>query len=89
MSVSYSVFAIMSPEDKAYKAHKAVWDACEAAKVDIPEDTLEFFDHCTPDPGGVKVYMKTNDHALDYEWCMDIKVADIPKDATVISFRVS
>ncbi len=52
MGMSTHVYGIRPP-DESWKRHKAVWDACVAAAVAIPKETLEFFGYEDPDPTGV------------------------------------
>jgi len=52
MSSSVSIYAV-KPPDAQWLAQKAVWEACEAAGVEPPAATVEFFDDCDPDPDGV------------------------------------
>ena len=41
------------PPDEKWKKMKAIWDACEAAKVDPPRKVEEFFDGEPPEDTGV------------------------------------
>lgn len=43
------------PPDETWKKMKNVWDTCNAAGVDAPEEVLKFFDWETPDEAGVSV----------------------------------
>ena len=56
MSVGLSVQAVKEPTEE-YAAKVAVWRACEAAGVDIPDEILEYFDHEEPDPTGMTTYL--------------------------------
>lgn len=54
MSVNVYIEGYAPPDDD-WRKHKAVWDACEAAGVDVPEETEKFFDYGEPSDDGVKV----------------------------------
>lgn len=60
-------FVGIRPPDDDWKKHKAVWDACIKARVDIPKATLDFFEGETPDPSGVLVELD----AIADEWSTD------------------
>lgn len=66
MSVSLFVYAV-KPPDEAWKKHKAVWDACEAAGVDVPAETEDWFDGERPSPDGVRVWLGTADGMVKHE----------------------
>lgn len=34
--------------DETWNRQKAVWDACEAAGIRVPDEVLQFFDHVHP-----------------------------------------
>lgn len=54
MSMSTHVVGFKPPDDK-WKAMKAVYDACVAAGVVVPEDVQNFFGWTPPDEAGVEV----------------------------------
>jgi len=87
------------PPDEKWRKMKAVWDACAAAKVELPEDVSAFFGEEAPDPAGVRVELsdifvkgKRTTHACCREWRDDagegyeIDVKKLPPDVTVIRF---
>ena len=74
------------PPDEVWLGHKAVWDSCSAAGVDIPDATLEFFEHEPPDPKGVEVELPLREHSTDAESGYELDVASIPEGVTIIRF---
>lgn len=63
MGMSTHVVGFIPPDEKWQKM-KAVWDACRAAGVEVPEDVCDFFEGGEPDPAGVEVMLK--DRFIDY-----------------------
>jgi len=90
MSVSLVVEGFRPPDDE-WRKMKAVWDACEAAGIDPPQEVADFFDGVEPDPAGITVDLEPRlrdwhgESANGYE----LTVADIPENVTVIRFYVS
>jgi hypothetical protein len=56
MSLTTLIIGI-APPNAVWKAHKAVWDACDVAKVDVPTATYEFFNEEAPDKDGVVIHL--------------------------------
>ena len=89
MSMSTCIVGF-KPPDKKWKAMKAVWDACEQAKVDPPKVVEEFFNFYPPDDKGVEVEIQ-KDPCCE-EWRaegsegFEIDVKKLPQDVTVIRF---
>ncbi len=54
MGMSTHIKGFKPPDDK-WRAMKAVYDACMAAKISIPEDVEKFFNDDTPDEQGVVI----------------------------------
>ena len=97
MSTSYRVFALRE-EDKDFKVHMAVLEACRRAEVDLPKQTQEYF-------GDAADYEKPEDvrnAALEVditdkitEWSGDghtdriVLLELLPKSVKTIVFRVS
>jgi hypothetical protein len=52
MSTHVTGFA---PPDEQWAKMKAIWDACEAAGIEVPDEVEEFFGGEAPDPAGVEV----------------------------------
>jgi hypothetical protein len=91
MGMSMYVAAI-KPADAKWKKMKAVWDSCEAAGLDIPEEVVEFFDGETPEEKGVKIYLNVNTHACISEYNADMRegydvdLEKLPKDTKILRF---
>lgn len=88
MSVSLVVIGFVPPDEK-WKEMKAVFDACEKAKIAIPEEVEEFFNYEAPDERGIeKEILKTewkNEYAQGYE----IELSKIPKNVKFIRAYLS
>lgn len=54
MGMSTHVMGIR-PADATFRKMRAVWDACDAAGITVPEDVLAFFNNERPDAEGVVV----------------------------------
>ncbi len=87
MSVSTHVYGIRPPDD-TWRRMKAIWDACQAANIDPPEEVADFFDETSPDPAGVIVALDT----VAREWRDDMKdgfeidLADLPAGVKTLRF---
>lgn len=92
MSMSTHVVGI-KPPDEDWKKHKAVWDACTKAGVDIPDATLDFFDGEAPDNAGVIVeFDRPGMTTFVSEWSDDsasgfeVDIEKLPKGIKVLRF---
>ncbi len=78
------------PADAKWRKMKAIWDSCEEAGIDPPEEVGKFFDWDQPDEAGVDVNLE--EHESCQEWAdesrrgFEIDVKKLPKDVTVIRF---
>lgn len=87
MGMSTYVYGIRPP-DETWKKMKAVWDACNDAGVDLPQDVRDFFAGDDPHDDGVKVDIDAAEHwdeqgdAIEYE----IMVDEIPEGVKSIRF---
>lgn len=78
--------------DERWTRMKAVWDACTAARVEVPGGVAKFFGYSPPDPVGVVVEVVAGEGAIAREWrdgCREgweITVADVPSNLTTIRF---
>lgn len=76
------------PIDEKWKQMKAVWDACESAGVDPPEEVAKFFEYCEPDNAGVEVSIRDaatkwhNSYASGYE----VDITKLPEGVKIIRF---
>ena len=88
MSMSTHLVGIKPPDDDWLKM-KAVWDACEAAGIAVPEDVEKFFDYTEPDPAGVVVDL---DRGRAREWRAEdregyeLDIADLPAGVKTVRF---
>jgi len=85
MSMSTHVIGFRPPDD-TWQRMKAVWDACQAANVDPPEEVIDFFNDEEPDPNGVEVEIPTREWRDDAAEGFEIDVAAIPAGVTIIRF---
>lgn len=89
MSMSSHVVGFKPPDAK-WKKMKKVYDACQEAGTDLPDDVDKFFNGEPPDDAGVEVDLE--DHACckpyggDSSDGFDIDVTKLPKDVTIIRF---
>lgn len=87
MSMSTEVKGFRPPDER-WQQMKAVWDACVAANVPIPEPVAEFFGWTAPNPAGIEVKIPHREYTNRerVEDGIEIDVADIPDGVTVIRF---
>ena len=85
MSMSTHVIGFKPPDEK-WQQMKKVYDSCEAAGVDIPDDVDKFFNYETPDNNGVEVELKLHEWSYDCQDGYEVHVSEIPKDVKVIRF---
>jgi hypothetical protein len=94
MGMSTHVVAIKPPDEK-WEKMKAVFDACQAAGTEVPDEVWEFFDHETPDDAGVITSMGSGYGELhecvtrysdDSRQGFEIEVAKLPKDVKILRF---
>lgn len=86
------------PGDEKWRQMKAVYDACEAAGVDTPEEVSEFFNHEDPDEKGVVIELGAH-HGEKHECCarwkenfregFEIDVSKLPEDVKIVRFYCS
>ena len=87
MGMSTHVIAFRPP-DAQWQKMKAIWDACVAGNVDLPEQVSEFFDGEAPDAQGVKIDIR----ALLDPWQdngdegYELELARLPADVSVLRF---
>jgi hypothetical protein len=101
MSDSFYVIGIKPPDEK-WKQMKAIWDACEGAGIQPPEEVEDFFGDEKPDNKGVKITLgacyelgrdegKQNQYGASYydgdmEEGIEIEVAKLPPDIKILRF---
>lgn len=57
-----------APPDEKWQQMKAVYDACVAAKIPVPQDVDQFFDSERPDPAGVQISLTRGNCEAVREW---------------------
>lgn len=85
MSMSTHIIGF-APPDETWLKMKAIWDACEAAQLDPPEEVGEFFGYTDPDPAGVEVEIPYSDWANRSREGFEVALKDIPKHVKTIRF---
>ncbi len=78
------------PPDETWKKHKAVYDACIKAGVEVPKTTFEFFNYEAPDDGGVVVKLEQHQSVSTYndesQSGYEVDISKLPKDIKTIRF---
>jgi len=79
--------------DERWRQRKAIYDACEAANIEPPEEVCRYFEGDKPDPAGVNVsHAALRECGAVTEWEEDmsngyeVDVTKLPPDVTVIRF---
>ena len=85
MSMSKHVIGFVPPDDD-WKKMKAIYDACEKAGIEPPDEVNEFFDNEKPDASGQKIEIPHEEWHGDISEGFEIKVSEIPKQVKVIRF---
>jgi len=85
MSMSTHVTGF-APPDERWARMKAVWDACEAADVPVPDEVASFFGDEAPDRAGVVVKLPLREWHRDNEAGYELDMAAIPAHVKVIRF---
>jgi DNA/RNA endonuclease G (NUC1) len=81
------------PPDEQWRKMKAVYDACEAAGIKVPDHVWKFFEYETPDANGVEVSAKALEEcgAL-HKWSDDsrsgyeVDITKLPQGLTILRF---
>ena len=75
------------PPDEHWQKLKAVWDACEAAKLPIPDEVADFFNWEPPDPAGVEVVLPVREwHGGEAGAGYELDLEAIPPGVKTIRF---
>lgn len=88
MSATLGIYAFRPP-DAEWTKMKAVWDACQAAAVEIPAEVSDFFNGEEPDPAGVLVDLQPVLKPRGGPYCetgCELAVADIPAGVQTLRF---
>ena len=94
--MSMSTYVVgFKPVDAKLLKMKAVWDAREAAKVEIPEEVEDFFGSERPDASGVKLEESdlandkgsaVSEYNAEGENGYEVDLTKLPKDVKIIRF---
>lgn len=89
MSMSTSVTGF-KPANEKWKKMKAIFDACEGANIEPPEEVWKFFNHQSPDTAGVEIQLEGTVCCKTYKAEMkngfEIDISVLPEDVKIIRF---
>lgn len=87
MGMSSHVIGIRAPDSK-WQRMKAIWDACDLAEVNVPDEVLDYFEGEEPNPLGVEVELNGCVNGVDEEGQdgFVVDLSKLPKDITHIKF---
>lgn len=89
MSMSTHVVGFAPPDEKWQKM-KAVWDACAAAKIPVPDEVDRFFNFNVPDSSGVEIELENLECVSEYRAEMvdgfQIDLSKLPPNVKFIRF---
>ena len=81
------------PPDIEYQQMKAVYDACKAAKVAVPDRVMDFFDWQEPNPNGILTDLDLSDAVEtwsdDGREGFEVELAKLPSNITHLRFYMS
>jgi hypothetical protein len=75
-----------APPDEQWAKMKAIWDACRAAGVPVPEEVEDFFGDGEPDPAGVEIVLPLREWRDATGEGYEIDMAAIPPQVKTIRF---
>lgn len=84
MGMSTHVIGFVPP-DETWQKMKAIYDACEAAGIEPPQEVEDFFDG-EPDPQGQEMEIPHRKWEADAREGFEIDVSAIPPQVKVIRF---
>jgi hypothetical protein len=91
MSMTTTVRGFRPPDEK-WKKMKAVWDSCQKAGIEVPDDVQAFFNWVDPDPRGVETDLTAGKSPAAKEWGdsdsqgYEVDLSRLPKGLTFIRF---
>lgn len=85
MSMSSYVRAVIEPNEQ-YRKMYAVYEACEDAGIDPPDEVTDFFHGEVPNPDGMEVMMRSHHSVSDSRDFYDVYVKELPEGTSVIRF---
>ena len=75
---------------KKWEQMKAIYDACTAANVELPEEVSAFFGFSAPDAAGVTVYLNNSPAVSKYNEGtregFEVDVTKLPKGVVIVRF---
>lgn len=93
MSIHVTAF---KPPDETWRKMKAVWDSCETAGVDPPNEVTKYFNYEYPDERGVEINensLRELGAAAKYNETdrsgFEVDLSKLPPDVKVIRFYCS
>jgi hypothetical protein len=85
MSMSTHVTGF-APPDEQWAKMKAIWDACGAAGIAVPDEVERFFGGEEPDEAGVEVDLPLREWSDDAGAGYELDIASIPPQVKTIRF---
>lgn len=85
MGMSTNVIGFRPPDQK-WKDMKAVWDSCERANAEIPDEVYDFFNGEPPDEKGVEVAIPIEEWSNEAGSGFEVEISKLPKDVKIIRF---
>jgi len=80
----------IAPPDDQWKRMRAVWDACEEANVQAPDEVVEFFNGREPEESGVRIDLDQHDCVSKYNAEMkdgfEVDLRKVPANVQIIRF---
>jgi hypothetical protein len=96
-----SVMAITPPNEE-WEKMKTIWEACEAANVEVPAAVDQFFDGMPPDEKGVVLFLNDLMDGRGHHLCLslytneemeeegyEVDLSKLPKGVTFLRFVYS
>ena len=84
-----------APSDEKWQQMKAVYDACVAAKIPVPQDVDQFFDGERPDAAGVQIDLMrgkcegVRDWNSEYGQGYEVDLSKLPPHIKTIRFFIT
>lgn len=85
MSMSTHVQGFAPPNEE-WKKMKKVYDSCEEAGLEIPDNVLKFFGYEAPDEAGVSIEIDHEEYQSDMREGIEIDLEKVPKHVKKIRF---
>lgn len=87
MSMSSRVVGIKKPDEKFAKM-KAVYDACNSANVEIPDEVYDYFGDEEPNCNGVVVEIPKSATTKITDLSFEIDLEKLDKDIKILRFEI-